>query len=174
MTTPSVRWSSGAIGHASTSGIENGKDSAMLIWNDVLRLAKEGNLPPHKKVEKTPQQWREQLTAEQFHITREKGTEGAFSSDSCTLFEPGAYGCICCEQPLFDATEKFDSGSGWPSFTQPTAENAIAYHNDGGFGMARIEVTCSACDGHLGHVFPDGPGPSGLRYCINALSMKKF
>lgn len=139
-----------------------------------MRRAEEGNPPPDKHVSRTPEQWREQLSAEQFRVTREKGTERAFSSDSCSLFEPGSYGCICCNEPLFDANEKFDSGTGWPSFTQPAAEQAIAYYSDGALGMERVEVTCNSCEAHLGHVFPDGPPPSGLRYCINAVSMKKF
>ena len=91
----------------------------------------------------------------------------------CSIFEPGKYACACCNSELFDASEKFDSRSGWPSFTQPIEFNRVAYHNDGSHGMNRIEALCNSCDAHLGHVFPDGPEPSGLRYCINALSLKK-
>ncbi len=91
----------------------------------------------------------------------------------CSLFEPGLYACVCCDTLLFDSEEKFESGTGWPSFTQPFKNNAIAYHSDRSFGMHRVETTCNTCDAHLGHVFPDGPAPSGLRYCINAVSLKK-
>lgn len=145
----------------------------MLNWNEVLRLAKEGNLPADKKLAKTAQQWRAQLNETQYQITRLKGTESPFSSDSCDAFEPGLYGCVCCENLLFDANEKFASGTGWPSFTLPIRPNAIAYHADHSHGMPRIETTCNNCDAHLGHVFPDGPKPSGLRYCMNAVSLKK-
>ncbi len=145
----------------------------MLKWNDVLSFAKNGNPPPERKVVKTDPEWRGQLTAEQYKVTREAGTERAFSSEMCNLFEPGIYSCLCCDTVLFDATEKFDSGTGWPSFTQPLKENAIAYHVDTSYGVTRVETVCNACDAHLGHVFPDGPPPTGLRYCMNAVALKK-
>ena len=145
----------------------------MLKWIDVIRIAENGNPEPDRRVEKTPEEWQAALTSEQFQITRLKGTERPHSSEMCTLFEPGKYACICCGTPLFDSTEKYDSGSGWPSFTQPLKENVVAYTLDTSHGMKRIETTCNVCDAHLGHVFPDGPEPSGLRYCINALSLKK-
>lgn len=145
----------------------------MLTWTDILQLADNGNLTPPKRVVKTETEWRSLLTEEQFRVTRRQGTEQAFSSESCARFEPGAYDCVCCGASLFDATEKFDSGSGWPSFTQPAVDTAVAYHKDNAHGMQRIEATCGCCAAHLGHVFPDGPAPSGLRYCINAVSMKK-
>ncbi|MTI19840.1 peptide-methionine (R)-S-oxide reductase, partial [Fulvivirga sp. RKSG066] len=138
----------------------------MLNWNKVLDLAKNGNLEPEKKVVKTEAEWKEQLTPEQYRVTRQHGTERAFSSDMCSKFEPGEYGCLCCDTLLFDSAEKFESGTGWPSFSQPVKENAIAYHLDTSFGMTRVEVTCNTCAAHLGHVFPDGPEPSGLRYCV--------
>ena len=94
-------------------------------------------------------------------------------SAMCGLFEPGIYACLCCGTVLFDASEKFDSGTGWPSFTQPVSPNAIAYHVDNSYGMQRVETICNTCDAHLGHVFPDGPPPSGLRYCMNAVALKK-
>ncbi len=145
----------------------------MLSWTEVTNFAKNGNPTPDRRVEKTPQQWRDLLSPEQYAITRDKGTERAFSSEMCSVFEPGQYACICCDTPMFDSQTKFESGSGWPSFDQPIAENAIAYHADHSHGMTRIETTCNTCDSHLGHVFPDGPPPSGLRYCMNALSLKK-
>lgn len=145
----------------------------MLKWKDVLNFAREGNPKPDRTVTKTDEAWREQLTAEQYQITRLKGTERAFSSKMCDLFEPGNYACVCCDTLLFDSSGKFDSGTGWPSFYQPAKENAIAYHEDRSHGMSRVEVTCNTCGAHQGHVFPDGPEPSGLRYCINAVSMTK-
>ncbi len=145
----------------------------MLNWKEVLRLGKEGNLSPDKRVEKTAQEWREALSDEQFRVARQAGTERPFSSQMCTLFEPGIYACVCCGTLLFDASEKFDSGTGWPSFTQPIKDNAVAYNTDTSHGMTRVETVCNTCDAHLGHVFPDGPAPSGLRYCINAVSLKK-
>jgi methionine-R-sulfoxide reductase len=145
----------------------------MLKWLDVLKLARHGNLEPDGKVVKSETEWRAQLTPEQFYVTRQHGTERPFSSQMCSLFEPGLYACVCCETLLFDATEKFESGTGWPSFTQPIKENAIAYHADESFGMMRVETVCNACEAHLGHVFPDGPPPSGLRYCMNAVALKK-
>ncbi len=146
----------------------------MQKWNDILEIARSGNPEPERRVEKTDAEWKAQLSEEEYHVTRQKGTERAFSSEMCSLFEPGRYACICCETPLFDASEKFESGSGWPSFTQPLKENVIAYHVDRSFGMTRVETLCNVCDAHLGHVFPDGPKPSGLRYCINAVALKKM
>ena len=145
----------------------------MLDWNGVLKLAKSGNLAPDRKVSRSDQEWRAQLSPEEFRVTRQAGTERAFSSQMCSLFEPGIYCCVCCETKLFDATQKFESGTGWPSFTQPLADNVIAYHVDTAHGMVRVETVCNICDAHLGHVFPDGPAPSGLRYCMNALALRK-
>ena len=145
----------------------------MLKWENILRLAETGAPPPERKVVKSDQQWREQLTPEQYKVTRQAGTERPFSSEMCNLFEPGIYSCVCCDTLLFDATEKFDSGTGWPSFTQPISENAIAYNVDRSYGSTRVETVCNTCDAHLGHVFPDGPPPSRLRYCMNAVSLQK-
>jgi len=145
----------------------------MIDWNKALELAQKGNLKPERRVEKTEQEWKSQLSPEEFRVTRQHGTERAFSSEMCTAFEPGKYACLCCDTLLFDSAEKFDSGTGWPSFSQPVKENVIAYHVDNSFGMQRVEVTCNVCDAHLGHVFPDGPKPSGLRYCVNAISLSK-
>ncbi|MGE0225051.1 MAG: peptide-methionine (R)-S-oxide reductase MsrB [Acetobacteraceae bacterium] len=145
----------------------------MLKWNDVIGFASTGNPEPERRVSRTDAEWRARLTPEEYHVTRERGTERAFSSEMCNLFEPGLYACVCCGTLLFDAREKFDSGTGWPSFTQPFRADAIAYHGDTTHGMRRIETTCNACGAHLGHVFPDGPAPGGLRYCMNALALRK-
>lgn len=144
----------------------------MLTWKDIISFAVNGNPIPDKRVEKSEGEWREMLTAEQFRITREKGTEAAHSGALCSIYEAGKYNCICCNTPLFDSTIKFNSGTGWPSFTQPIVENAIKYEKDSSYGMVRVEVMCNTCDAHQGHVFPDGPEPSGLRYCINSEALK--
>lgn len=141
-------------------------------WNDVIEYSTKGSPTPSRRVEKTEQEWKDQLTPEQYRIARLKGTERAFSGEHCNTYESGKYECICCSEPLFDSSIKFDSSSGWPSFTEPIAQNAIKYDMDKSFGMTRVEVMCNVCDGHLGHVFPDGPAPSGLRFCINSESIK--
>ena len=146
----------------------------MLNWNDLIKFTTHGNPTPPKRVEKTAAEWKAELTDEEFYVTRQKGTERAHSSELCSLFEPGKYACKCCKTPLFDSTTKFESGTGWPSFTQPIAVESVAYHKDVSFGMIRIECVCNVCDAHLGHTFPDGPEPSGLRYCINAVSIEKI
>jgi len=144
----------------------------MLNWNDVIKYANQGTPSPDKRVEKKEDEWKEILTAEQFRITRLKGTEPAGSGTLCHAYDPGQYNCVCCETPLFDSTIKFSSGTGWPSFTQPIKENAIKYFKDSSYGMVRVEVMCNTCDAHQGHVFPDGPEPSGLRYCVNSEAIK--
>jgi len=141
-------------------------------WKDVINYASGNNPTADRRVEKTDKEWKNLLTAEQFRITRKKGTERAGSGALCNAHDAGQYDCICCDTPLFDSTIKFNSGTGWPSFTQPIQVNAIKYEKDAGFGMVRVEVMCNTCDAHLGHVFPDGPEPSGLRYCINSASIK--
>ncbi|MFV0574476.1 MAG: peptide-methionine (R)-S-oxide reductase MsrB [Vibrio sp.] len=145
----------------------------MLNWADVIKRANHQNIEPNSRVEKSNQEWERLLDSEVFRVTRLKGTERAFSSEMCSLFEPGVYSCACCDTVLFNANQKFDSATGWPSFTQPIQQDAIAYHKDHSYGMTRIETTCATCDAHLGHIFPDGPAPSGLRYCINAVALKK-
>lgn len=145
----------------------------MHTWNDVVARADGTNPKPDRRVEKTDEEWRAQLNDEQYRITRQAGTERAFSSEMCSLFEAGTYRCVCCETELFNADNKFDSRSGWPSFTQPLRDNVVAYQGDNSYGMQRIETTCSTCDAHLGHVFPDGPEPTGLRFCINAVALDK-
>lgn len=161
--------------HANPSdrAVSASASAEILKWDDVVRLARHGNSAPPCRVEKTEAQWRTLLTDEQFRITRLKGTEQAHSSDLCRLFESGHYRCRCCETALFDSAGKYQSHSGWPSFTRPVSPGVIAYHLDESHGMRRIETTCNICDAHLGHVFPDGPEPSGLRFCINALSLRK-
>jgi len=144
----------------------------MITWKSIINYSTQGNPIPDKRVEKTESKWQAILTPEQFRITRQKGTEAANSGELCGIYAAGKYSCICCGSPLFDATIKFESGTGWPSFTQPIRENAIKYEKDTAFGMVRVEVMCNTCDAHLGHVFPDGPEPSGLRYCINSESMQ--
>ncbi|MCK7593069.1 peptide-methionine (R)-S-oxide reductase MsrB [Lysobacter sp. CAU 1642] len=145
----------------------------MIDWKQVMVRSKRGNPAPDRRVERSEAEWRAQLSPDQFRVTREAGTERPFSSQMCGLFEPGIYACVCCGSELFDASQKFDSHSGWPSFTAPLKDNAVAYRLDESHGMIRIETVCNVCDAHLGHVFPDGPPPTGLRFCINAVSLEK-
>jgi peptide-methionine (R)-S-oxide reductase len=146
----------------------------MLNWNNILQFCRTGNPQPKNRVEKTKEEWKALLPADTFQVTRLHGTERAFSSEMCVRFEPGTYACACCEAILFDGSTKYDSGTGWPSFTQPADPAAISYIKDSSFGMVRVETLCNCCDAHLGHVFPDGPAPSGLRYCMNAVALKKI
>lgn len=119
----------------------------------------------------TDEQWRQKLTPEQFHVTRQGGTERAFTGQYWDTKTEGIYNCVCCDTPLFESSTKYDSGSGWPSFFQPITPDAVVMEEDRSFGMVRTEVKCATCDAHLGHVFPDGPQPTGLRYCMNSASL---
>jgi peptide-methionine (R)-S-oxide reductase len=125
------------------------------------------------RVEKSDAEWRAELTPEQYRVTRRHGTERAFTGPYWNDKTPGLYTCVCCGAPLFDAGTKYDSGTGWPSFYAPVSADAVSTHEDRSLFMRRTEVRCASCDAHLGHVFPDGPPPTGLRYCMNGTALNK-
>ena len=142
-------------------------------WGEAIALAKGAENPPPRRDLRSEDDWRDVLSPEQFQVMRLKGTERPFANEMCSLFKPGRYACAGCGTELFDSASKFESGTGWPSFGEPVADGVVGYHLDTSHGMERVEATCNVCDAHLGHVFPDGPAPSGLRYCMNAVSLEK-
>lgn len=146
--------------------------SIMVDWKQVNRYAADGNPEPPRRVEKSDEEWKEELDEETYRIARKKGTEAPYSGAYCKSHEPGLYACTCCGTELFESGEKFESRSGWPSFTAPVDERVVRYEEDRSHGMHRIEVLCNVCGAHLGHVFPDGPDPTGLRYCVNSASLR--
>ena len=161
--------------NASTPG--NSQEGAMASGNQTVTVKvfnDKGELVgpiTEPKIVKTDDQWKAQLTQSQYEIARAKGTEPAFCGNLLDNHKSGIYACICCRLPLFSSDSKFNSGTGWPSFFQPVAQENVLEHQDNSYGMTRTEILCARCDGHLGHVFDDGPRPTGLRFCVNSESM---
>jgi peptide-methionine (R)-S-oxide reductase len=154
------------------SGIDAGTDAGSRgkAICAVPTTAVGGSVSP--EVTKSEDEWKAELSPERFHVLREKGTEPAWTGALLDVHDPGLFRCAACGAALFRSDDKFESGTGWPSFTKAVADGVIEEHNDRSFGMRRTEITCARCGGHLGHVFPDGPAPTGLRYCVNSLSLE--
>ena len=153
------------------TGWRSARLAAALAVVVLLAAASGGERPMSDRIVRTDEEWRRILTPEQYRVTREGGTECAFSGRLPEATEPGVFACVCCGQPLFRPEAKFDSGTGWPSFFRPVSADAIEERTDRSHGMVRIEVRCRRCEAHLGHVFPDGPPPTGRRFCINAVAL---
>jgi peptide-methionine (R)-S-oxide reductase len=171
-----------AFGQAEPGRIECDKPVQSTLEN-LCRIHRAGHhdRPPleammsdttRSKIEKSREEWRRELNPEQFRITRQHGTERPFTGPYWDDHREGTYHCVCCDAPLYSSQAKFDSGTGWPSFTAPIDQNAVSEHSDTSMLMSRTEVRCAACDAHLGHVFPDGPPPTGLRYCMNGYALR--
>ena len=159
------------VGAASFALAAENKEAKMVRIVDFDAAGRKKGVMEVPKVVKTDAEWRKQLDAEQFSVTRKADTEYPFKGKYWNNHEDGIYSCICCGTPLFDSKTKFESGTGWPSFYQPLAKENVTEHVDRSLGATRTEVVCSRCDGHLGHVFDDGPRPTGLRYCMNSASL---